>query len=181
MTTLSRETSPALKAKFLEIGVLTKPHGLAGELKLRLHNEQSDALDGLVRIVVEPARGEPRRFEVQSVRGGGREKIIRLAGVEGRDAADQLRGVKVWVERALLPQLEPGEYYLVDLIGCSVVLEGETLGSVRSVRADPTVDTLVLQLRDGTQAELPLIDTWVGPFDAVRRELSLKSDDGLII
>ncbi len=168
-----------LREEFLEIGLLTKAHGLGGELKLRLHHSESDALEVVTSVVLEVPGRKAQRYRLESVRGSG-VPIVRLAGVTSRDDAEALRGAKVWVDRKALP-LESGEYYLVDLVGAQVVYQGEVIGRVKSVRPDPTVDTLVMTLSDGTSAEQPLLDTWVGGFDSEANTLELVSDDGLLV
>lgn len=170
-----------LREELLEIGVLPRPHGVRGELKLHLHHAGSDALEHVAFLVLELPGKPASQYEILSVRGHGRELILRLTNVADRHAAEALRGARVWVHRAALPELAAGEYYLVDLIGCWVVYEGKRLGHVRAVRPDPTVDTLVIELADGTRAEQPLLDVWVGHFDRRANTLELLSDDGLII
>lgn len=72
--------------------------------------------------------------EVVSVRGGGKYAILRLTGVDDRDAADAFRGQAVFVERAVLPPLEDGLVYAADLIGLEVFdTTGRSLGTLREV------------------------------------------------
>ena len=57
--------------------------------------------------------------------------IASIQGLEDRDAAEALRGGRVFVSRASFPTATEGEYYWVDLIGLSVVnREGVVLGEV---------------------------------------------------
>jgi 16S rRNA processing protein RimM len=164
----------------LEVGVISKPHGVRGELKVRLHNEDSTSLDEVTHVVVEPAKGEVVRYEVESVRGNSKGLILALRGVDTMELANDLRGAKIWVERAAVSALEPGEYYLVDLVGCQVELEGKPFAVVKSVRPDPTVDTMVIQLLDGSLADVPIVDAWVGQVDISAKKVQLLSTDGLI-
>ncbi len=164
----------------LQIGVIAKPHGVRGELKVHLHFEGSEALREVERLWLESPRGERTLHQVEAVRGAAKSPILVLAGIVDRNGAEAIRGSTIWVARSDLPALEDGEYYLIDLIGAEVVLGERVIGSVREVRPDPSVDTLVIELEDGTVADQPLLDVWVGPFDAARRRLTLWSDDGLI-
>lgn len=178
---LVRKAKPVNKHEtHLQIGVITRPHGVRGELKIKLHNEESLALREAGEVVVETPDGKATRRVIESVRGNVRGLILALVGVEGREGAEALRGSKVWVERSALPPLEPGEYYLVDLVGCEVYLEEKLFATVESVRPDPSVDTLVLVLEDGTRREQPIVDAWVGAVDIDRRRIELLSTDGLI-
>jgi 16S rRNA processing protein RimM len=57
-----------------------------------------------------------------------------LRGVADRDAADRLKGVKLFVPRDRLPSPEPGEFYHADLIGLrAVTCEGAEVGNVIAV------------------------------------------------
>lgn len=164
----------------LKIGAITRPHGVRGELKVRLFNEASSALWDVTHIVIESPKGDARRCEVKSVRGSAKGPILDLEGVQGRDAADGLRGYTIWVERSALEPLAEGEYYLVDMIGCEVVLQGKPYAKVVDVRPDPSVDTMVILLQNGKQAEVPIVGAWVGGVDVRARQVQLLSEDGVI-
>ncbi len=164
----------------LKIGAVTRPHGVRGELKVRIFNEDSDALGEVSHVILESPKGQAARYEIRSVRGSAKGPIVDLAGVEGRDAADGLRGYTIWVERSALPRLEEGEYYLIDLVGCEVLLDGASYGTVVDVRPDPSVDPMVLRLENGKKAEVPIVDAWVGEVDIDARTVVLLSEDGVI-
>lgn len=164
----------------LQIGVVARPHGLRGELKVHLHFEQSSSLNECAEVIVEPPRGKAVRMEVLSVRGSAKGPILVLRGVEGREGADALRGAKLWVERGAVSPLEPGEYYLIDLVGCSVHFEGQEIAKVTGVRPDPSVDTMLVVMQDGSNAEIPIVDVWVGEVDTKLKRVQLHSLDGII-
>lgn len=164
----------------LRVGEVARPHGIRGELKVRLDYEGSRALDGAQSVVVVPRRGEAERRTVESVRGNAKGLILALEGVETREDADALRGAVLWVSRESQPPLAPGEYYLVDLVGCDVVLAGQVMARVKQVRPDPSVDTMVIELADGALGEVPIVDAWVGEVDIARRRVELLSEDGII-
>jgi len=128
------------------VGRVGRPHGLAGA------------------FVVEHASDDPERFAlggqlyvdgvaaeiVESKRAGGRP-VIRL----DRHVP---RGAELEVDRALLPEPEPGSYYVTDLVGLEVEEKGgERLGRVAEVI--PAVANDVLALESGLL--LPLVDTCV--------------------
>ncbi len=164
----------------LEVGLIARPHGIRGELKVRMHFEESDALDEAEVVILEPERGDARRYEVESVRGNAKGPILALREVVSREAADALRNAKIWVERSAVPPLEPGEYYLVDLVGCEVKLEGKVFGKVIRVRPDPSVDTMILTLNDGEEVDVPIVSAWVGQVDIAGKTVELLSEDGII-
>jgi 16S rRNA processing protein RimM len=76
----------------------------------------------------------------------GRGVAVKLAGIESIDAARALTGAEVQVDRAELPVVAPGEFYLHDLLGLQAVnREGQSLGKVDSFLELPAHPVVVLR------------------------------------
>lgn len=128
-------------------------HGVRGEVKITTFTEDPMALadyrdlkrqDGSPAITVLSAR---------PVKGG---IVARLKGVEDRNAAEALRGLKLYIPRDALPDTEEDEFYLADLIGLSVeTAGGEVLGRVKTVQDFGAGDLLEIQPRGGATWWLP--------------------------
>ena len=164
----------------LEVGRFGAAHGLAGELKLKLHFAPGSGFAAARRIWV-AREGGFSPYEVESVRGGGKGLIVKLGGVGDRTAAEALAGKVVEVERSVLPPLAAGEYYLADLVGAEVRGPDGLVGEVIDVSVNPTVDSLMLRLPDGRTAEQPLVAPWLHSVDAEEGYVVLASLDGLIV
>ncbi len=112
----------------VELAAITGAHGVAGEVRLKLLGEGLEALrqhksfnDGA--FTLKKARSDNK--------GGA---IARLAEVQGRGAAEKLRGTVLSVPKAALPALGEGEYYHADLIGLAVETDqGVAVGRVTAV------------------------------------------------
>ena len=75
----------------------------------------------------------------------GRAVIARLEGIEDRDAATDLLGSDIGVDREALPDPGEGRYYWADLEGLTVVHEdGSELGKVAYLMATGANDVLVV-------------------------------------
>jgi 16S rRNA processing protein RimM len=83
--------------------------------------------------------------------------VARAKEVETREQAEAMRGLRLYIPRERLPEPEDEEeYYLVDLIGLSVVTpEGEPLGVVRTVHDFGAGDLLEIQPPHGASWWLP--------------------------
>ncbi len=182
----ARPATPSSPEAPLEIGAILRPHGLRGEVKVKLHYAESDALHHVEHVLLESPRGQRSQRRIAAVRGTGKGLLLHLDGVDDCDGAEALRGHRLLVERAALPPLEPGEYYLADLVGCTVHVaasdsgEGRVIGVVRQVRPDPSVDTLVIEDPEGRLLEQPIGDAWVASVDVGSRRVELSTEDGLI-
>jgi 16S rRNA processing protein RimM len=73
----------------------------------------------------------PRFLQVKQAREQGDVVVVTAEGLEDRNAAEALKGARVFVSRSAFPTPDEDEFYWVDLIGLDVVnREGEALGKV---------------------------------------------------
>ena len=78
-----------------------------------------------------PVRSSAAAYVVMASRVHGASWIAQLKAVIDRDQALALKGHQVAIRRSDFPRLARGEYYWVDLIGCSVFnRDNELLGTV---------------------------------------------------
>ena len=148
-------------------------------MKLRLHNEESDSLHHASYIVLESPKGAAKRYELETVRGEGRERIVALKEVHTREDAEQLRSYKVYLHRDVLPPLAEDEYFLIDLVGAELIFEGNCIGIVDDVRPDPSVDTLIIKGDEGIM-QLPLVNHWLELVDTKAKRIVINTLDGLM-
>lgn len=164
----------------IEIGRVIKPHGLAGEVKVRLHWEESDALDNVEAVIVRREGRADAEITIESLRGSSNGLLLKLAGHDDRDAAEELRGAALLVAREALGSLEPGEFFLCDLVGAEVLGPDGAVGRVVEVRSHPTADAIVVRLEDGRLAEQVLGEPWLESVDVENQRVVLTTLEGLI-
>jgi 16S rRNA processing protein RimM len=163
--------------EWVPLAEVARPHGVKGELRLKLFNKDSNVLlhldEVLVRFVGAGNGGKLEEHEVSVDRARRADDaiLLKLHSVDDRDRADELRSALICVRRKDFPEPEPGEFYTCDILGAKVVLrEGEgtrELGTVREIQSYPTVDTLCVRASDGgTDWEIPLVEAFVESVDA---------------
>jgi 16S rRNA processing protein RimM len=113
----------------LPAGRVGRPHGLDGSFYVE---DAAHALAEGTEVVI----GE-RRAAVTRRAGSDARPLVRVEGVEDRDAAQALRGQAVLVPGGR-EELGPDEWYDDDLVGCRV----DGLGEVRAVLHGPSCDLL---------------------------------------
>src|SRR5262245_33662242 len=114
--------SSAYDPDTLSVGVLGRPHGIRGDVYFRPHNPQSRAFDDVTELVL-VREGESRLYDVTFMRLVADAYIAHFDGVDDREGAAALTNAEVRIARAALPPLEPGEYYVEDVVGCAVETE----------------------------------------------------------
>ena len=156
----------------IEIGVVSRPHGVRGELRMHLHNAESTALDVVDELFVGGTR-----YPLASARSTTGGALVRLVGVDTRDLAEGLVGKPVEVLRDWL-ELDEEDVLLDEIVGCQVELEdGSPWGQVVAVEAG-IQDRLVIH--DGAMERyLPLVDVFVRDIDRVARKIVVAPPDDL--
>ena len=145
------------------VGVIAGAHGVRGLVKIKSFTDDPANLTAYGPLTDESGA---RRYQVAVT---GRAKGVLLARIEGvgdRDAARALRGARLYVARAALPEPEDEEYYHADLIGLAVEdRAGAPLGRVAAVQNFGAGDILEIERPDQgtllvpfTKAAVPLVD-----------------------
>src|SRR4051812_31080869 len=130
------------------VGVITGAHGVRGAVRLKSFTAEPEDVAGYGPL--EDERGE-RRFVlrlVNSARGGSAKGVLvaAISGIDDRDRAEALRGLRLYLPRSALPPTGEEEYYHADLIGLVVALpDGTAVGTVRAVHDFGAGDTLEIQ------------------------------------
>ncbi len=99
--------------------------------------------------------------------------LAKLAGIETREQAGALKGTKVAVARAALPDADDGRYYLADLVGLEVVNEqGLKLGVVRQWLTNGPQD--VMELAGDRTRLLPWVPAVVKQVDLDAKRIEVQ-------
>jgi len=142
----------------LEVGRVVGRHGVRGELRVRLHNPDSDVFSRIERAALIAPDGAVEWCAIRGARPHKGVVLVRFAAVATANEAEALIGRAVAVERDQLPAPSDGEVFQQDLIGCPVRTEsGEELGVVEEFIATGSNDVCVVRGR-GREYLIPLID-----------------------
>lgn len=173
-----------LPADAVEVARIAGAWGVKGWLKLHPHSARPEALFSSRRWYVQPAERGPRAFEgtlllrVREAREHGAGVVAAVQDIADKDAADALKGARVFVSRASFPTAAADEYYWVDLIGLMVVnREGVALGEVRDLLSTGPQTVLVLEYTgaDGKPAErmIPFVSAYVDAVELDARRITV--------
>ena len=134
----------------IALAAVAGAHGIKGEVRLKLFSESIASLKRHEKLYV---GGSERRLV--AIREG-KAPVARFAGIDGRSAAEALRGQLVEVDRAALPPLGEDEYYHADLIGLPAAsLDGKAVGTVVAVENYGAGDLLEIEDTAGKRSLIP--------------------------
>jgi len=116
----------------------------------------------------------PFALHVKGVRDQGDAVVALAPEVADRDAAEALKGARVFVSRAAFPAPDPDEFYWVDLIGLAVVnRESVALGTVVGLIDTGPHCVLRVQPEDAKAEErlIPFVEAYVDSVDMPGRRI----------
>jgi 16S rRNA processing protein RimM len=148
------------------MGQVLGPFGVKGWLKIRPSTEAIGALLDYPQWWVEAKAGADHWRAMAPVEGHehGITLLVRLEGMTARNEAQELKGARIAVPRADLPEAPADEFYWTDLIGMSVVnLQGVALGVVTGLLDTGAHD--VLQVRGEREYLIPFVEVFVTDVD----------------
>src|SRR3954452_10046310 len=149
------------------VGVVTGAHGVRGAVRLKSFTAEPENIASYGPLEDESGT---RRFALRVVGSAKGVLIAAISGIDDRDRAEALRGLRLYLPRSALPPTEEEEYYHADLIGLVAVRsDGTAIGTVRAVHDFGAGDTLEIERSQGqpvlvpfTRAVVPIVDLDAG-------------------
>ena len=158
------------------MGRIVAPYGVFGWLKVV---PDTEAFDGLFDYDTWwLGKGDDwREYQVETAKVHNDVLVVKLVGIDDRDAAFACKGKQVAVPREQLPEPGDNEYYWSDLIGLNVKnQQGVDFGSIIDVFETGANDVLVVKKDDAPKNEEKLL-----PFiAAVVLEVDLEAKTMLV-
>jgi 16S rRNA processing protein RimM len=162
---------------------ILRPRGLRGEVAAEILTDFPERLPKLREVWLAGGRGAPRRVRVQRCwlsPGRGGQAIFHFADIDTIEAADTLRGLEVQVPIEQRAQLEAGNYFVSDLVGCEVWEAGaaSALGSVRDVEFPGSAPLLAIDTKEG-EVLIPLAAEFCLRIDVKAKRIDVTLPEGL--
>ena len=149
----------------LKIGLILKPQGIKGQLKVQPLTDDINRYKNLKEIIIDQ--------KVHRVLGtiiSGQTVFIDLFGVNDRDTAETFRGKFLHVKREDAIALEEGRYFVVDLIGCDVITkEKGVIGKIVDIFSSRT-DVITVKCNDGRILRFPFLKDLVERVDIEKKQ-----------
>lgn len=157
-----------MKDKLL-IGIITKPQGIKGEVKIKNLTDGVQSLDYLKEVYID---GIP--YKVLHKRSSGEDVFLTLKGVADRNGAELLRNKEIYADREQIAK-EEDCYFVVDILGCNVFTDkGEYVGKVVNIVSGRT-DIYYAENETNT-AIFPMIKALNPIFDVESKKITINGE-----
>ena len=172
-----------LPADAIEVGRILDAWGIKGWFKIQPYSADPEALFSSKDWYLAPTEKGPKTFSgtrllhVKESKTHAGSVVASSHQVPDRNAAEALRGARIFIARSSFPTPSDDEYYWVDLIDLQVVnREGVLLGTVRELLSTGPQTVLVVGYEhDGATAErmIPFVSAYVDAVDLPARRITV--------
>lgn len=161
------------------LGKITRRHGLAGNVILKLDTDQPQLYNKLESIFVE-INGLLVPFFIERS-SWSKLDALNLAFKNSSEAlVDQSLGKSVFLPLTTLPKLSGKQFYYHEIIGFNVLDEHDNdCGVIRSVN-DQTAQNYFVTNLDGKEVVVPIIKDWILEVNREERFIKMILPEGLI-
>ena len=177
------ENSPE-EPRFLVVGQVLRPHGVRGELRVKLLTGYPEHFRQLQRVGLGHDAEQMTDITLHDVERARLHKefgILKLADCDDRDAADRLREQFVMVPLDDAVPLEEDEYYHFQLIGLTMVTDtGDQLGQVMEILETGANDVYLVNGPRYGEILIPAIESVVQDIDLDARQIVITPLPGLL-
>lgn len=141
------------KPNLILVAQIGAPHGIQGEFKLL--SFMDDPVSVLEHAPLLDAQGKPA-LVITKARSHKGALLVFAEQAPDRTAAEKLNGLKLYIDRADLPDTDEEEFYITDLIGLAVFdTSGQEIGKVLNVDNFGAGDLLDVKPLEGATFYVP--------------------------
>ena len=163
--------------EYFDIGYISNTHALKGELKVRPYTDDVKRFEKLKKILVDFS-GKLVSYDIESVRYQKDIILLKLKTIDSIEEAEKLKNHYIKIPRSDAKELEEGEYFIADLIGCEVY-EGELIGILDDVFTAGASDVYVIKRKGKKDLLLPVLESVIKNVDIVSRRIDVEIPRGL--
>ena len=172
-----------LPADAVEVGRILDAWGIKGWFKVLPHSASPEALFSSRRWYLQPAEKGAKTFSgtvllrIREAKEHSDSVVASAQDIDDRNAAEALKGARIFIPRASFPTAGEDEYYWVDLIGLDVVnREGLLLGQVKDLLSTGPQTVLVVGYEpEGKPQErmIPFVSAYIDGVDLPGRRITV--------
>ena len=165
---------------FFQVGIITSPHGVRGEVKVYPTTDDVNRFKRLKQVILDTGK-ERLKLEIESVKFVKQFVVLKLKGYDNINDVERFRQKSLFVSRENAVRLRKDEYFIADLIGLKVLDETQQeIGTLREVMETGANDVYVIDLNDGRELLLPAIKQCILGVDIEAGTIRVHILEGLL-
>lgn len=175
--TPARTSAPV---ELVAIAKLIAPFGIKGYLKVQLHTHSPERLVDLQSAFIGRNAAEVQEVGIVDVQFHHKGCVLKLVTTPDRTAAERMVGNFLFVPAAARAKLPRGEFYVDDVIGCTVTtVEGLVIGKIQDVLKYPAQDVWSIDYR-GKIVMIPVVKEFIKQVDVKKQIVVVQGIEGFL-
>ncbi|MFS0865128.1 ribosome maturation factor RimM [Fredinandcohnia sp. 179-A 10B2 NHS] len=168
--------------KWYNVGKIVNTHGIRGELRIISRTdfpEERYKVGNKLHVFMDDK--DPFEVVITSHRTHKNFNLLTFDGYDNVNDVEPFKGGILKVHESQLGDLEEGEYYFHEIIGCTVVTDtGEELGVIKEILTPGANDVWVVKGEKGKEILIPFIDEIVKEIDIEEKRILIHLMEGLV-
>lgn len=166
--------------QLLQVGVITQPHGVRGEVKVFPTTDDPVRFKKLKKVILDTGK-EKLDLEVEHVKFFKQFVIVKFKEFDNINDIERYKRCLLLVTRENAVSLEEDEYFVADMIGMKVITEdGTEFGTLSDVMETGANDVYVIDSKEHGEVLMPAIKECVLNVDMESGIITVHLMNGLI-
>lgn len=166
---------------YFKIGTIVNTHGIRGELKIKAITDFADDRFQKGQAIYRLDKGQYVKEMIAKARVHKGMWLVTFEGVDNINQVEIFKGQDVFVDEEDRDDLDDGEYYYNEIIGCTVVdLDGQTLGEIKEIMTTGANDVWIMKRPKGKDGLIPMIDDVVKEVNVADKVITIDVLEGLL-
>ena len=160
-----------------KIGKVVNSVALKGEIKIYNYSDYKERYEEIEKLLI----GETL-YKIQKVRYQKEMVIVKLEGIDDRNAADELKNEDIFIYEDELRELPEDVHYIKDLIGLSVIdkKDGTKLGEIVDVLQNSAQDIYVVKREGKEDLLIPVVSEFVKEISLEDKTVNVELIEGFL-
>lgn len=171
-----------MTGEFITLARVVKTQGRRGEVACQVLSDVPDRFAvGMKLLSLPPEREHRRELEIEGLWPHKGLLVLKFAGIDSISEADLLAGCELQLPCSQRAELEPGAYYVSDLMGCTMVDHGREIGIIEDVQFGAgEAPLLVVRDTAGKLLEIPFAEAYLDAVDLGHKQLRMNLPENLL-
>ena len=163
-----------------ELGLITRPHGLKGEVQIHLDVDYPEDYEELESVFVEIHKQLVPFFISSFHLIKDQKAIVQFDDIDSFEAAEKVKGARLFLPLNTLPELDEGQFYFHEVVGYKIV--DNTLGELGEVLTfnDASAQTIMVMEYSEKEVLIPVVEGILLKADHTKKQILVDLPEGLL-